>query len=103
MATDKNVNADKIKEHLLSDEGPDKIVVLFSDSLTKGRQSKSLGEEIKADPKVSINRNVPFRVQNNLLTLGVRHVVLGLKDDEKFLIGHYSEGIIWYYEDAEDS
>ena len=101
MSTEKNVGVGKIKEHLLSEEGVDKIVVLFGDSVTKKKQAELIGGQIKQDPNVTVNKSVPFRVQNNSLVLGKRSVILGLKDDEKYLVGHYPEDIIRYYEEED--
>jgi hypothetical protein len=101
MPDTKGVDVGKIKEHLTSAEGDNKLVVLFGDSVTKKKRAAEIGNSIKKDPTIVVNRNEPFRIQNNMLILGERKVILGLKDDEKYLVGHYPEGIIRYYEEPE--
>lgn len=94
---EKTINSVKIKEHLLSNEGDEKLIVLFGDSKEKRNISNKLGESLRSNPVIVTNRNVSFRAQNNLLELGSRKVIFGLVADEKFLLSHYSEGIIHYY------
>lgn len=71
-----------ILTHLGTSE--DKIMVLFSDSVTLRRFTNSMVTDVREIPKVSKEKE-RFSVKNNAITVGNSKVLLGLVQHADFL------------------
>lgn len=96
----KQMNKEQVVEQLLSDTKEAKtFIIICEDSGKKRSVGMEIEEQLRADPKFSVDRNVKFRVTNNQITFNDKKVILGVEKDTKYLSDNTIGEVIDYATD----
>ncbi len=94
-----NINKDEVLNFLLSEpteeNSRNKYVILFDSTRQLKNFSENIGKELHES--IILHKSNPFRVSNNMIIVGDKTVLLGLKINDQLLLNHYSEEEVRYY------